>query len=55
MKPQTGTGTGNEPAVDSNLAETGSGSATPYIAGGAAVLLAAGAGAVVVARRRAQG
>lgn len=55
VKPQTGTGTGNEPAVDSNLAETGSGSATPYIAGGAAVLLAAGAGAVVVARRRAQG
>ncbi|MEV5198144.1 SCO1860 family LAETG-anchored protein [Streptomyces sp. NPDC053720] len=53
VKPQTGTG--NEPAVDSNLAETGSSSATPYIAGGAAVLLAAGAGAVVVARRRAQG
>ncbi|MFE3147462.1 SCO1860 family LAETG-anchored protein [Streptomyces sp. NPDC059218] len=55
VKPQTGTGTGNEPAVDSNLAETGSSSATPYIAGGAALLLAAGAGAVVVARRRAQG
>jgi LPXTG-motif cell wall-anchored protein len=53
VKPQTGTG--QEPAVDSNLAETGSSSTTPYIAGGAAVLLAAGAGAVVVARRRAQG
>jgi LPXTG-motif cell wall-anchored protein len=55
VKPQTGTGTGNEPAVDSNLAETGGSSATPYIAGGAAALLAAGAAAVVVARRRAQG
>ncbi|MET9660250.1 SCO1860 family LAETG-anchored protein [Streptomyces sp. NPDC006510] len=53
VKPQTGTG--HEPAVDSNLAETGGSSATPYIAGGAAVLLAVGAGAVVVARRRAQG
>ncbi|MCX4848764.1 SCO1860 family LAETG-anchored protein [Streptomyces sp. NBC_00893] len=53
VKPQTGTG--NEPSVDANLAETGGSSATPYIAGGAAVLLAAGAGAVVVARRRAQG
>ncbi|MGW1405778.1 SCO1860 family LAETG-anchored protein [Streptomyces sp. NPDC002403] len=53
VKPQTGTG--QEPAVGSNLAETGSSSTTPYIAGGAAVLLAAGAGAVVVARRRAQG
>lgn len=53
VKPQTGTD--HEPAVDSNLAETGGSSTTPYIAGGAAVLLAAGAGAVVVARRRAQG
>ncbi|MFD7617477.1 SCO1860 family LAETG-anchored protein [Streptomyces sp. NPDC059802] len=53
VKPQTGTG--HEPAVDSNLAETGGSSATPYIAGGAVALLAAGAGAVVVARRRAQG
>ncbi|MFJ9677623.1 SCO1860 family LAETG-anchored protein [Streptomyces sp. NPDC101194] len=50
VKPQTGTGH----AVDSNLAETGGSSATPYIAGGAALLLAAGAGAMVVARRRAQ-
>ncbi|MFC8229107.1 SCO1860 family LAETG-anchored protein [Streptomyces sp. NPDC057287] len=54
VKPQTGTdpvqasGTGD-------LAETGAGSSTPYIAGGAAVLLAVGAGATVVARRRARG
>ncbi|MFE4453190.1 SCO1860 family LAETG-anchored protein [Streptomyces sp. NPDC056796] len=54
VKPQTGTdpvqasGTGD-------LAETGSSSSTPYIAGGAAVLLAAGAGATVLARRRARG
>ncbi|MFH8476105.1 SCO1860 family LAETG-anchored protein [Streptomyces sp. NPDC018000] len=53
VKPQTGTG--HAPAVDSNLAETGGSSATPYIAGGAALLLAVGAGATVVARRRAQG
>lgn len=53
VKPQTGTG--HAPAVDSNLAETGGSSTTPYIAGGAAVLLAVGAGAMVVARRRAQG
>ncbi|WP_406380692.1 SCO1860 family LAETG-anchored protein [Streptomyces sp. NBC_01618] len=53
VKPQTGTG--HAPAADSNLAETGGSSVTPYIAGGAALLLAAGAGAMVVARRRAQG
>lgn len=35
-----------------DLAETGAGSATPYLAGGAAVLLAAGAGAVGYARHR---
>ncbi|MFI6727728.1 SCO1860 family LAETG-anchored protein [Streptomyces atratus] len=52
VKPQTGTG--HAPAGDSNLAETGGSSTTPYIAGGAAVLLAVGAGAMVVARRRAQ-
>lgn len=52
VKPQTGTG--DAPAADSNLAETGGSSTTPYIAGGAAVLLAVGAGAMVVARRRAQ-
>ncbi|MDK0518769.1 SCO1860 family LAETG-anchored protein [Streptomyces sp. ML-6] len=47
VKPQTGTG--------GDLAETGSSSTTPYLAGGAAVLLAAGAGATVLARRRARG
>ncbi|MFI9624070.1 SCO1860 family LAETG-anchored protein [Streptomyces sp. NPDC052042] len=52
VKPQTGTG---EAPDGSNLAETGSSSTTPYIAGGAAALLAAGAGATVLARRRARG
>lgn len=53
MKPQTGTG--HAPAaVDTNLAETGGSSATPYLVGGAAFLLVLGAGATVVARRRAQ-
>ncbi|MFF9482481.1 SCO1860 family LAETG-anchored protein [Streptomyces sp. NPDC014733] len=37
---------------DGNLAETGSSSTTPYLAGGAAVLVAAGAGSVVYSRRR---
>ncbi|MEU3713966.1 SCO1860 family LAETG-anchored protein [Streptomyces catenulae] len=37
---------------DGNLAETGSSSATPYLAGGAAVLVAAGAGSVLYSRRR---
>jgi LPXTG-motif cell wall-anchored protein len=51
VKPQTGTG--HAPAaVDTNLAETGGSSTTPYIAGGAALLLALGAGSMVVARRR---
>ncbi|MET7860588.1 SCO1860 family LAETG-anchored protein [Streptomyces sp. NPDC005318] len=51
VKPQTGTD--HAPAaVDTSLAETGSSSTTPYIAGGAALLLALGAGATVVARRR---
>ncbi|MER5499338.1 SCO1860 family LAETG-anchored protein [Streptomyces sp. NPDC002466] len=53
VKPQTGTG--SESATGGDLAETGSSSTTPYIAGGAAVLLAAGAGATVLARRRARG
>lgn len=35
-----------------NLAETGSSSATPYLAGGAALLVAAGAGSIGFARRR---
>ncbi|MFF4083139.1 SCO1860 family LAETG-anchored protein [Streptomyces sp. NPDC001777] len=53
VKPQTGTG--REPNTGGDLAETGSSSTTPYLAGGAAVLLAAGAGATVLARRRARG
>lgn len=52
---KTQTGTGSAPAAtDGDLAETGSSSTTPYIAGGAALLLAVGAGAMVVARRRTQ-
>ncbi|WP_228994228.1 SCO1860 family LAETG-anchored protein [Streptomyces sp. DH8] len=50
VKPQTGSDTGAAPPE--NLAETGGSSATPYIAGGAALLLAVGAGATVLARRR---
>lgn len=53
VKPQAGTGHAPQ-AVDADLAETGSSSTTPYVAGGAALLLAVGAGAMVVARRRAQ-
>lgn len=55
VKPQTGTGHAPQ-ATDTgaDLAETGSSSTTPYVAGGAALLLAVGAGAMVVARRRAQ-
>ncbi|WP_399092791.1 SCO1860 family LAETG-anchored protein [Streptomyces sp. BBFR2] len=37
---------------DGNLAETGSSSTTPYLAGGAVVLLLAGAGSVGYARKR---
>ncbi|MFI6118304.1 SCO1860 family LAETG-anchored protein [Streptomyces sp. NPDC051064] len=53
VKPQTG----SDPvqASSGDLAETGSSSSTPYIAGGAAVLLAVGAGATVLARKRARG
>ncbi|MEE1737457.1 SCO1860 family LAETG-anchored protein [Streptomyces sp. BE147] len=51
---KTQTGSGKAPATG-NLAETGGSSATPYIAGGAALLLAVGAGATVMARRRARG
>ncbi|WP_326735477.1 SCO1860 family LAETG-anchored protein [Streptomyces sp. NBC_01022] len=53
VKPQTGTGEAPRTA-GADLAETGSSSTTPYVAGGAALLLAVGAGAMVVARRRAQ-
>ncbi|NEC06056.1 SCO1860 family LAETG-anchored protein [Streptomyces sp. SID7909] len=53
---KTQTGTDQAPAAtDGDLAETGSSSSTPYIAGGAALLLAAGAGAMVLTRRRARG
>jgi len=54
VKPQTGSDP-VQPSGSGDLAETGSSSSTPYIAGGAAVLLAAGAGATVLARRRARG
>lgn len=55
-KPAEGKGTevqqtGSRPGTQ-NLAETGGSSATPYLAGGAALLVAAGAGAVGYARRR---
>ncbi|MET9608781.1 SCO1860 family LAETG-anchored protein [Streptomyces sp. NPDC006512] len=50
VKQQTGTGT--KPAVtQANLAETGAGSVTPYVAGGALLLLGIGGGALVVTRR----
>ncbi|MFE9858867.1 SCO1860 family LAETG-anchored protein [Streptomyces sp. NPDC005780] len=55
VKPQTGTDDVPRTTTDADLAETGSSSTTPYVAGGAALLLAVGAGAMVVARRRAQG
>lgn len=53
---KTQTGADNSPATVSgdDLAETGSSSSTPLIAGGAALLLALGAGVTVLARRRAQ-
>ncbi|MFI2639482.1 SCO1860 family LAETG-anchored protein [Streptomyces sp. NPDC018610] len=38
--------------ADTDLAETGGSSLTPYLAGGSAVLLAAGGGAVALTRRR---
>ncbi|MGX1761518.1 SCO1860 family LAETG-anchored protein [Streptomyces lydicus] len=55
-KPAEGKGTevqqtGSKPSTQ-NLAETGGSSATPYLAGGAALLVAAGAGSVGYARRR---
>ncbi len=52
IKTQTGaSGTGAALTGDANLAETGGGSLTPYVAGGALALLGLGAGALVVARR----
>ncbi|MEV6953536.1 SCO1860 family LAETG-anchored protein [Streptomyces sp. NPDC051183] len=51
-KPQTAaSGTGSALATEANLAETGGGSLTPYVAGGALILLGVGAGALVVTRR----
>ncbi|MFJ1867197.1 SCO1860 family LAETG-anchored protein [Streptomyces sp. NPDC088097] len=50
-KPQTATGTGTAITTQANLAETGAGSVTPYVAGGALLLLAVGGGALVVTRR----
>ncbi|MEU0743226.1 SCO1860 family LAETG-anchored protein [Streptomyces sp. NPDC006134] len=41
--------------AEAGLAETGGGSATPYVAGGALALLVAGGGAVTLARRRRRG
>ncbi|MEU0301285.1 SCO1860 family LAETG-anchored protein [Streptomyces sp. NPDC006175] len=55
VKPQTGSDPVEAAAGSGDLAETGSSSSTPYIAGGAAVLLAVGAGATVLARKRARG
>ncbi|MFE3559831.1 SCO1860 family LAETG-anchored protein [Streptomyces sp. NPDC059193] len=55
VKPQTatgaGSGTGAAVTTDANLAATGGGSLTPYVAGGALVLLGIGGGALVVTRR----
>ncbi|MFD9504351.1 SCO1860 family LAETG-anchored protein [Streptomyces sp. NPDC060035] len=52
VKPQTGSDA-VQASGSGDLAETGSSSSTPYVAGGAALLLAVGAGATIVARRRA--
>ncbi len=52
VKPQTAaSGTGAALTTDANLAETGGGSTTPYVAGGALALLGLGATALVVTRR----
>ncbi|MET9466184.1 SCO1860 family LAETG-anchored protein [Streptomyces sp. NPDC006544] len=56
IKVQTGTsgspgGTGTGPGTGTGLAETGGGSLTPYVTGGALVLLGVGAVALVVTRR----
>ncbi|MFD9334775.1 SCO1860 family LAETG-anchored protein [Streptomyces sp. NPDC060028] len=52
VKPQTGaSGTGSALTTEANLAETGGGSLTPYVAGGALILLGVGAGALVITRR----
>ncbi|MCX4525190.1 MULTISPECIES: SCO1860 family LAETG-anchored protein [unclassified Streptomyces] len=51
VKPQTASGTAGTAVTQANLAETGGGSLTPYMVGGAVVLLGIGAGALVVSRR----
>ncbi|MER6314864.1 SCO1860 family LAETG-anchored protein [Streptomyces sp. NPDC001581] len=61
VKPQAGTGTGTGSGsgsgiasggtADANLAETGGGSLTPYVAGGALFLLGIGGVALLVTRR----
>ncbi|MEV7442098.1 SCO1860 family LAETG-anchored protein [Streptomyces sp. NPDC091204] len=57
VKPQSGTGTGTGSGIASgvtanaNLAETGGGSLTPYVAGGALFLLGIGGVALLVTRR----
>ncbi|MFD9359257.1 SCO1860 family LAETG-anchored protein [Streptomyces sp. NPDC060031] len=52
VKAQTGaSGTGSALTAEANLAETGGGSLTPYVAGGALILLGVGAGALVITRR----
>ncbi|MEV7547327.1 SCO1860 family LAETG-anchored protein [Streptomyces sp. NPDC089915] len=48
VKPQTAVVSG---PAQANLAETGAGSVTPWVAGGALLLLGAGAGALVLTRR----
>ncbi len=48
----TGTGTGSGITADANLAETGGGSMTAYIAGGALTLLGIGGCALFLTRRR---
>ncbi|MFJ6795954.1 SCO1860 family LAETG-anchored protein [Streptomyces sp. NPDC091268] len=52
IKPQTGaSAAGSALTSQANLAETGGGSLTPYVAGGALILLGVGGGALVVTRR----
>ncbi|MGY1453056.1 SCO1860 family LAETG-anchored protein [Streptomyces sp. SS8] len=53
-QPQTGSESSGEKPTG-NLAETGSSSATPYVAGGALALVAAGGGLLMLRRRRASG
>ncbi|WP_323177883.1 SCO1860 family LAETG-anchored protein [Streptomyces sp. NBC_00083] len=54
-KGPVGTAVRTQSVADTKLAETGGSSATPYLAGGAAVLLVGGAGALVATRRRLRG